>query len=81
MAFTCRFEAKHEETLERICKRYGIKTKAKGLLLVLEQFEKTRDEREHFVEKCQQLERELSEIKTAVRRKLDADSRLAETVK
>lgn len=80
MAFTCRPEAHHESALQRICKKHGYKTKQKALFHLIEQFEQIEKERDELTRKVRALESELSAVKQAVRRKIEADENLARCI-
>lgn len=80
MAFTCRPEEQHEKALQQICKKFGISTKQKALFYVLEQFEPIEQERDELRRRVSELELELSNLKQAVRRKIEADQDLARCI-
>lgn len=80
MAFTCRPEEHHELALQRICKKFGIATKQKALFYVLEKFEPVEKERDEMRRRVSALESELSAVKAAVRRKIEADQDLARCI-
>lgn len=60
MAFTCRPEECHELALQRVCEKYGYKTKQKALFYIIEQFENIEAERKALTKKVSELELELS---------------------
>ena len=76
MAFTCRPEERHEQILQRICKKYHINTKQRALFHVLERFEEVEADRDELMRKVRGLESELSALQQAVRRKIEADENL-----
>lgn len=76
MAFTCRPEENHEQILKRICKKLGIATKQKALFHVLERFEPVEMERDELRRRVRDLESELSDLRQAVRNKIEADENL-----
>lgn len=80
MAFTCRPEECHELALQRVCEKYGYKTKQKALFFIIEQFENIEAERKALTKKVSGLESELSAVKQAVRRKIEADENLARCI-
>ena len=80
MAFTCRPEECHELALQRVCEKYGYKTKQKGLFFIIEQFETVDKERDELTRKVRELESELSALQQAVRLKIEADENLARCI-
>ncbi len=80
MAFTCRPEEHHEAALQRICKKFGIATKQKALFHAVEQFEPVEKERDELRRRVSALESELSDLRQAVQRKLEADENLARCI-
>ena len=62
--------------LKRICKKLGIATKQKALFHVLERFEPVEMERDELRRRVRDLESELSDLRQAVRNKIEADENL-----
>lgn len=62
--------------MKRICKKLGIATKQKALFHVLERFEPVEKERDELRHRVSALESELSDLRQAVRSKIEADENL-----
>ena len=80
MAFTLRTDEHHENILDRLCYKLGIKAKNKAVLMVLENYEKVVKERDDLYKKSIKLERELLTLKQAVRSKFEIDKKISELI-
>lgn len=77
MAFLFRGNENHDHLLEILGDRINIKTKNKVLVWIVENIAHIMKERDDYFQKVNRLEKELSEIKSAIKSKLEADQRLA----
>ncbi len=80
MAFTFRPKEKHDQILDKLCKKLKIKTKQKALLWIIENIGQITEDRDKYFQQMNRMEKETAYLRNAIKGKIEADQKLFECI-
>jgi len=76
MAFTLRLDEKHESVLDELCTDLNMSAKTKAIIWLIENYPKTKKERDHYFRVMNSQAADLVAVRKAIRQQHEANALL-----